>query len=70
MHLRKFVVAIENDIPTLEFTSSGLADVTAALESWMKGHEDFSLCPRGKKSELGVKDNKSGEMWFWVTMLP
>lgn len=68
--LRKLAVTIENDTPTLEFTPSGLADVTSALESWMEGNEDFSLHPRGIKSELGLKETESGELWFWVTMLP
>lgn len=68
--LRKLTVAIENETPTLEFTPSGLADVTSALESWKAGNEDFSLRPRGRPSEMGEKDTESGELWFWVTMLP
>lgn len=68
--LRKLAVTVDNQTPTLEFTTSGLGDLTSALESWMEGHEDFSLHPRGRKSEMGAKDMNSGELWFWVTMLP
>lgn len=68
--LRRLAITIENDTPTLEFTASGMPDVTSALENWIKGVEDFCLFPQGKKSELGTKDTKSGDLWFWVTMLP
>lgn len=68
--LRKLSVGVEDDTPVLEFTPTGLAEVTTALESWMKGGEDFGLHPTGKRSELGRKDTSSGELWFWVTMLP
>lgn len=68
--LRNLAVMIEDDIPTLEFTRAGLPAVTSALELWIEGNEDFCLHPRGKGSEVGVNDQRSGEMWFWVTMLP
>jgi len=68
--LRKLSVGVENGTPVLEFTTAGLAEVTSALESWIKGGEDFGLHPTGKKSELGKKDTSSGELWFWGTMLP
>ena len=68
--LRKLSVRVEDGTPVLEFTPAGLAEVTSALESWIKGGEDFGLHPAAKQSELGKKDTSSGELWFWVTMLP
>ncbi len=68
--LRKLRVAIENGTPVLEFTRAGMADVTSALADWMEGAQDFCLYARGKRSELGEKDRSSGELSFWVTMLP
>jgi hypothetical protein len=69
--LRKLSVRFEDSTLILEFTPDGLAEVTSALEIWIKGTEDFVLLPsRGKKSELGKKDISSGYLSFWVTMLP
>ena len=67
---RKLFIGVEDGLPVLEFTPAGLAEVRLALQSWIKGGEDFGLHPTGKKTELGKRDTSSGDLWFWVTMLP
>ena len=68
--LRGFSLSVENGTPLLEFTIVGVSQIEAAFELWCKSGEDFCLHPSGKKTELGRKDALSGELWFWVRMLP
>jgi hypothetical protein len=72
-NLREFSLRVEDGTPIFEFTPAGVARIESALEEWRNGAEDFRIHPLQKKiktTELGRKDTLSGELWFWVTMLP
>ncbi len=60
--LRFFSVSVEKHSLVLEFTEAGIADIRSAMQTWIKGAEDFCLYPHGRKSDLGEKDRASGDL--------
>ena len=66
--LREMSISRDHDVAILEFTEVGLSNFREALTAWKDGGEDFCIHPRGKKTELGTKDQSSGELWFWTPM--
>ena len=66
--LRKMSITHDSEVAQFEFTEVGLFDFRDAVTTWQDGGEDFCVYPRGKKQELGAKDQASGELWFWTPM--
>jgi len=59
-------IGVESGVPVLEFTEYAESYVLEAIAGWANVMEDYCLFPKDCKS----RDLRSGELWFWVTMLP
>ena len=57
----------ESETAICELTSSGLSRFRDAVESWQNGGEDFFVRP--SKHCDGIKDGRSGEIWFWTPFI-
>ncbi len=68
--IKKLWIGLEDEQPVLEFTDQAIAEVRKDFELWIEGTEDFQMYPDGKAKDQGTKEKNSGELWFWITMLP
>ncbi|QEG41503.1 hypothetical protein [Roseimaritima ulvae] len=64
------IMNIQHDAYTgiIQMTDAGLALMTDAVASWLKGAEDFGISPRHSSlspKQFGKLDKASGELWFW-----
>ena len=66
--LRVMSIQCANEVATIEMAEEGLALMIDAVNSWLKGAEDFCVSPRHSslsRKQLGMLDRESGELWFW-----
>ena len=67
--LKVMKIERHSETATITMTSEGVALLIEAVESWLRGAEDFGVSPTHStavtQEELGQLDRESIELWFW-----